>query len=203
MNNQSNKISKNLTVKDLITIGIFSALFFIFTLIGGGFFAINPVLTFYMPIGSSLLCGPIYLLLIAKVRKHWSITILGFIMAFVWYVTGMHWALWLGYLGMSILADVIAGFGKYRSIKFNILSYMVLSLAGVYTYIVYFIDPDRWAGTMLKGGTEQSYIDAMRASSSPWILFVIIFGTLLISAFSAWIGKKMLKKHFEKAGIIE
>ena len=50
---------KGLTVKDLVTIGIFSALFLVFALVGGIFFAPNPVLTFYMPVGSALLCGPV------------------------------------------------------------------------------------------------------------------------------------------------
>ena len=53
--------SKSLTVKDLVTVGIFSALFLVFALVGGIFFAPNPVLTFYMPVGSALLCGPVYL----------------------------------------------------------------------------------------------------------------------------------------------
>ena len=37
---------KGLTVKDLVTTGIFSALFLVFALVGGIFFAPNPVLTF-------------------------------------------------------------------------------------------------------------------------------------------------------------
>ena len=42
-------INKNgLTVKDLVTVGIFPALFLVFALVGGIFFAPNPVLTFYM-----------------------------------------------------------------------------------------------------------------------------------------------------------
>lgn len=57
---------KGLTVKDLVTIGIFSALFLVFALVGGIFFAPNPVLTFYMPVGSALLCGPVYLLMLAS-----------------------------------------------------------------------------------------------------------------------------------------
>ena len=68
---QTNK-KKGLTVKDLVTIGIFSALFLVFALVGGIFFAPNPVLTFYMPVGSALLCGPIYLLMMAKVKAFYS-----------------------------------------------------------------------------------------------------------------------------------
>lgn len=201
MNNQTNVTEKGLSVKDLVTTGIFSAIFFVFTMVGGVFFAVNPVLTFYMPIGSALLCGPIYLLLTAKVHKRWCITILGIIMGIIWFVTGMHWAFSLGYIGMGIIADVVAGLGQYKSRKINMLSYMLMSLGGIYTYVVYFIDPEGWAGTMLKNGTEQSYIDAMNAAAPSWLLAVIILGTLTIAAFSAWVGSKMLKKQFEKAGI--
>ena len=69
MNTQTNATRKGLSVKDLVTTGIFTALLFVFTMVGGIFFATNLVLTFYMPAGSALLCGPIYLLMVAKVCR--------------------------------------------------------------------------------------------------------------------------------------
>ena len=201
MNNRINPAKKSLTVKDLVTTGIFSAIFLVFTMIGGIFFAPNPVLTFYMPMGAALLCGPVYLLMIAKVQKRWSVTILGIIMGIIWFVTGMHWAFSLGYIGMGIIADLVAGAGDYRNKAVNLLSYMLMSLGGVYTYVVFFIDPQGWASTMLENGTEQSYIDTMSASAPSWLLAVIMIGTLAIAAFSGWIGGKLLKEQFEKAGI--
>lgn len=199
--NQGIATNNGLSIKDLVITGIFSAIFFVFTMIGGAFFAVNPVLTFYMPFGSALLCGPVYLLLVAKVQKRWSVTILGLIMGIIWFATGMHWAFALGYIVMGILADFIAGTGKYKNKIINLISYMLLSLGSVFTYVIFFIDPEGWAGTMLRNGTEQSYIDTMSASAPAWLLPLIIIGTLIISAFSAWIGGKMLKKQFEKAGI--
>ncbi len=201
MTKQVNLNKKGLTVKDLVATGIFSAIFFVFTMIGGVFFAVNPVLTFYMPMGSALLCGPVFLLLVAKVHKRWNITILGVILGIIWFVTGMHWALSLGYIGMSIIADIVAGLGQYKSKKLNILAYMLMSLGGVFTYVVFFVDPQGWTGAMLKNGTEQSYIDAMSTAAPSWLPVVIILGTLLVAAFSAWVGSKMLKNQFEKAGI--
>ena len=50
----NNSMKKGLTVKDLVTTGIFTALVFVFVLVGGIFFAPNPVLTFFMPAGSGL-----------------------------------------------------------------------------------------------------------------------------------------------------
>ena len=76
MSNQANSMNKGLTVKDLVTTGIFTALLFVFVLVGGIFFATNPVFTFFMPAESGLLAGPIYLLLIAKVHKRWSLSLI-------------------------------------------------------------------------------------------------------------------------------
>ena len=195
--------SKSLTVKDLVTVGIFSALFLVFALVGGIFFAPNPVLTFYMPVSSALLCGPVYLLMLARVQKRWAAAILGALLCVVWFVTGMHWAMALGYLVMGIAADLAAGIGSYRSRKLNSLSYILLSLGGTASYLVFFADPDGWARTMLGNGTEQSYIDAMRSTGTVWIMVVMLAGTILAAAVSAFIGCKMLKKQFEKAGITQ
>ena len=195
------EIKKGLSVKDLVTTGIFSALFLVFALVGGIFFAPNPVLTFYMPVGSALLCGPVFLLLLAKVHKRWAVTILGAILCIVWFVTGMHWAMALGYLVMGIAADITAGAGAYKSKALNTLSYILISLGGTASYLVFFADPDGWAKTMLGNGTEQSYIDTMRSTGTTWILLAMLLGTVLAALISAFIGSKMLKKQFQKAGI--
>ena len=136
MSNQET-VRKGLSVKDLVTTGIFTALLFIFTMVGGVFFATNPVLTFYMPAGSALLCGLIYLLMVAKVQKRWSLTIMGVLIGIVWFVTGMHWAFALGYMLMGIIADFVAGAGQYKSKKFNIISYILFSLGGTGSYLVF------------------------------------------------------------------
>ncbi len=69
---------QKLTVKDLVTTGIFSGLFCVVTLIGGIFFAPNPVLTFLLAPVIALLTGPVYLLLVAKVPKHGKFSFLVF-----------------------------------------------------------------------------------------------------------------------------
>lgn len=198
---QSDFNKKGLTVKDLVTTGIFTALFFIFTMIGGLPLAPNPVLTFYMPIGCALLCGPVYLLLLAKVQKRFSLTIMGIIISILWFLTGMHWALSLGYIIMAIVADIVAGLKDYKNKMINVLSYMLFCLGATGSLIVFSIDPVGWAGTMLKNNTEQSYIDTMNASAPAGMLLIILIGTLTAAALSGWIGTKMLKKQFEKAGI--
>lgn len=201
MSNRANSMNKGLSVKDLVTTGIFTALVFVFILIGGMFFATNPVLTFFMPAGSGLLAGPAFLLMIAKVQKRWSLSIMGVVIGILWFVTGMHWAFVLGYLVMAIVADFVAGAGKYRSKKLNSLAYILFSLGSTGTYILFFVDPNGWAQTMLGNGTEQSYIDTMQATTNTGILIAMFAAVLITSAISAFVGCKLLKKQFEKAGI--
>ena len=201
MSNRANSMNKGLSVKDLVTTGIFTALVFVFILIGGMFFATNPVLTFFMPAGSGLLAGPAFLLMIAKVQKRWSLSIMGVVIGILWFVTGMHWAFVLGYLVMAIVADFVAGAGKYRSKKLNSLAYILFSLGSTGTYILFFVDPNGWAQTMLGNGTEQSYIDTMQATANTGILVAMFAAVLITSAISAFVGCKLLRKQFEKAGI--
>lgn len=201
MSNRANSMNKGLSVKDLVTTGIFTALVFVFILIGGMFFATNPVLAFFMPAGSDLLAGPAFLLMIAKVQKRWSLSIMGVVIGILWFVTGMHWAFVLGYLLMAIVADFVAGAGKYRSKKLNSLAYILFSLGSTGTYILFFVDPNGWAQTMLGNGTEQSYIDTMQATANTGILVAMFAAVLITSAISAFVGCKLLKKQFEKAGI--
>ena len=202
MDTQNTIDRKGLSVKDLVTTGIFSALMLVFTMAGGMFFAANPILTFYMPMGCALLCGPVYLLLVAKVHKRWSITVLGVILGFFFFVTGMHWSMALGNVGMGIIADITAGFGNYKNKKLNALSYMLFMLSNTFTYLIFFIDRDKWISAMLKKGTDASYIETMSSSATSWMPVLIVGGTLLVAAFSAWVGGKMLKKQFEKAGLV-
>jgi conserved hypothetical integral membrane protein TIGR02185 len=201
MSNQTRTNKNKLGIKDLVTIGIFTALLFVTMLVGGIIFAPNPVLTFYMPLGSALLGGPVMMLLIAKVQKRGAIAIAGILCGVIWFAAGMHWAMDLGYIIGGIIGDFVAGSGKYKNKLLNIVAFICLSLGATGSYISYFADPGTWCSYMLKGNTSSSYIDAMNAAAKNWMLAVIIIGTVVVAGISAWIGNKLLKRQFEKAGI--
>ena len=201
MSNSTIQNKKGLTVKDLVTTGIFSALFFVASLIGGMPFAPNPVLTFYMPLGQALLAGPIIMLLLARSPKRGVLIIVGVLTGLIYFVLGMHWGMTVGYILMGIIADVISGTRDFRSKSTNIIAYSLLCLGSTGTYIVFFLDTESWVNTMTNGGTPTEYIETMQASGPSWLLPVILIGTVVIGLFSGWLGSKLLKKQFEKAGV--
>ena len=196
------KKENKLQVKDLIMIGVFSALYFVLNMVGGMPFAMNPILTFYQPMGSAFLSGIIFMFLIAKAPKRGTITILTVIMCILRFATGMHWAMGVGTLIAGIIAEIIAGSKSYKNKKMNMLSFGIFALGDIGTFIVYFINPESWSNAMIKKGTDISYIESMNAAAANWMIYVIVIGTFLVALLSAWIGMKLLKKQFEKAGIV-
>ena len=135
MSKQLSKANK-LTVKDMVTTGIFSTIFTVFMLLGGVFFATNPVLTFLMPLGAALLPGPVYLLLSAKVPKKGSITILGILVGIFMFITGMHWSMVVGFMVLGIIADIITASGKYKNFKLTIIGYSLFMLGTIICAVI-------------------------------------------------------------------
>ena len=82
----------------------------------------------------------------------------------------------VGGLVCSVLADLIAGVKNYRSIKMDIIAYIVYSFGQMGTYLVYFADPKGWAATMLQNGTTQEYITAMNDAAAWRTLIVMVAG---------------------------
>lgn len=65
----SQQMKKGLSVRDLITTGILAALYMVCAMIGEAIFGFFPVLTFLCPLSIALLCGPVYMLILAKVPR--------------------------------------------------------------------------------------------------------------------------------------
>ncbi|MCT4686231.1 MptD family putative ECF transporter S component [Vallitalea sp.] len=202
MSNLSTVSKQKLSIKDLVVTGIFSALFFVMTMIGGIFFAPNPVLTFLLPPAVALLTGPVYLLLIAKVPKHGPILILGILMGLLMFVTGMYWLWSVAYIVLAIVAELISGAGKFNNMKLNIMGFMIFSLNPIGSYMMLWINQNKYIDYLVGKGTEQSYMNIMVETAKDWMLPAMIIGTLLLAFISALLGKRLLKKQFEKAGIV-
>ena len=197
----SQQAATGLTVRDLVTTGIFTALFFVFTMVGSILFAPNPVLTFLMPAGAALLTGPVYLLLVAKVPKHGPIIILGVVMGLIMFVTGMYWLWSVFYVLLAVVADLIAGAGRFKNKVLNLVSFMVFSLNPMGSYMMLWIDPAGYVGYLTNKGTEQAYMDTMLSTGADWVLPAMIALTLVCALLSGLVGQYLVRRQFAKAGV--
>lgn len=171
-------------------------------MIGGGVFACNPVLTYWLPPAVAILTAPVYLLMVAKVPKHGPILIMGILMGILMFVTGMYWMWPIAYVVFAIAAELVSGIGKFKNMKSNILGYIIFSLNPLVTYSMMWINQKEYVEYLLKKGTDQAYMDTMIATAQSWMLPAIIISTVILAWIGALIGKHLLHKQFEKAGII-
>ena len=172
---QSDK--KGLTARDLVTCGVFIALYFVFMMVGSMLFAPNPVLTFLMPAGAGVVEG------------------------LIMFVTGMYWLWAVALVVLGVVADLIAGAGRFRNKNLNLVSFLVFSLNPMGSYLMLWIDPSGYTSYLAGKGTEQAYLDTMVSTGAGWVLPGMIALTLVCALVSALVGRRLLKKQFEKAGV--
>ena len=111
---------KKLKGKDLITIGIFSAIYFVinfaFMLLGG----IHPVLWMLMPGFIAVFAGIPFMLMVAKVQKPGAVFLMGLITALIYFATGQFTlVILISMASTCILAEVVRAVTKYNSFKGN------------------------------------------------------------------------------------
>ncbi|SKC72476.1 MptD family putative ECF transporter S component [Maledivibacter halophilus] len=193
---------RSLNSKDLITTGIFSAIFFIVTMVSGMFVAPNPVTTFLLPVVVAFFTGTVYMLLLAKVPKRGPTIILGVIMGILIFVTGMFWLWSVAYIVLGIIAGEIAAIGKYKSLKMNMMSFVIFSLNPIASYAMVWINKEAYIDYLVSKGTETAYMETMLQTAQDWVLPAMIIGTIFSALLGGFVGKKLLKKHFERAGIV-
>lgn len=114
-------------------------------------------------------------------------------------VTGMgFWPLIFGVI-FGFLADLIAKSGKYVSSRKTILSYATFCILVFGNYLPLYLDREGYFSTRQSFGTE--YINALGNIMQPWTAPVLIVAAFVCGMLGAILGKAVLKKHFEKAGI--
>lgn len=185
--------------KDLINIGIYAAIYcVIMTAIAMlGFIPIMmPLLCVLVP----LLGGIPMMLFMTKVSKFGMVTIYSIIVGLFLWITGMgYWPFIFGIV-FRFLADLIAKSGSYKSSRKTILSYAVFCLVVFGNFIPLFINAEKYFETRQSFGDE--YITSLSSiMSHTWLAPVLCVATLVCGLIGGFIGRAVLKKHFEKAGI--
>ena len=185
--------------KDLINIGIYAAIFcVIVTAIAMlGFIPIMlPMLCVFVPI----LGGIPYMLFLTKVDKFGMITIFSVIVGLFLWVTGMgYWPTIFGIV-FGVLTDLIAKSGNYKSSKKDILGCGVFNIAVFGNFVPLFTNIEAYFSTRQSFGEE--YIEALTGIfANTWLIPAMIASCVICGWIGGFLGKALLKKHFEKAGI--
>lgn len=192
-------MSDMLNVKDLITVGIFAVIMIVVIFIFG-MLGYIPILMIGLPIISALVCGIPFMLFLTRVSKFGMVTLLGLILGLVMFLSGHTWIPILVFTLCALIADVIIKMGDYSSIKHSIVGYAVFALGVFGNMLPFYILRDYFVES-IRSSMGNDYVNVILPFLTNEMLVVLIAVTFIAGLIGAYIGKVVLKKHFEKAGI--
>lgn len=198
-----NKTNK-LTVPDLISIGVFTALYFVLVTIATFSSAVifpgfNNVV---LPAFCALISGCVYMLLLAKLQKFGGISVMGIVMGLFFMTSGHFIISFAANIVMGIVADYVAKMGKYKSKKWILLSYILFSYGLFGPIIPMWFMKDAYVANLEARGKDAAYIAELFANINTGTFALAIVATLICALVGGLFGMKMIKKHFVKAGIV-
>ncbi len=190
-----------LNAKDFITVGIFTALIFVVEYACGMLGFIHPYF-----IASYVVLIPIVgsipmMLFYTKVEKFGMITIMSVIIAIIMFVTGMGWLGAPLIIVSGLIADLIAKKGRYKSTKMIALSHGVFCLWICANYFPVIVTADKYRKNLIDGGFSEDYCDALFSVINGKTIAILLILCLIFGIIGAYVGKAVVRKHFEKAGI--
>lgn len=193
--------NNKLTAKDLVTIAIFSV---IFALMMGGLSFIGMVPVIYpFTVGIVLIpCGIVWMYLRAKVPKKGAIIIQSIVIALILLLFGSFWPSLVGVVSGGVIAELITMSRGYKSFRMNTLGYMIYGIClAVCANLPPLIARDYYYAYSIAGGMDPIYMEEMMAFLTGPVFAAGLIVAAIGAVFGTFLGKKIMKKHFERAGI--
>ncbi|HFH9836948.1 TPA: MptD family putative ECF transporter S component [Streptococcus suis] len=195
---------KQLKIKDLMVTGSLAGLYFLCvglgTLIGVFFDRSGNMM--YAPAFAALLAGPVYMLLIAKVGKFGSISLVGAVMAFFFFLSGYMTAAFLPSLTFGLLGDSLAKLGAYKNKWSNLLSFILFSFGNLGPIILMWLMRDAYEANLLARGKSAEYVARVMLDFTPNNVLWLSFTIILAASLSGLFGQYMVKRYFDRSGLV-
>ena len=194
--------SNRLKAKDFITVGIFTAIILVVEFACGMLGYIHPFIVASYVIMIPLVGAIPMMLFYTKVQKFGMITIMSILIAIMMFVLGM------GFLGApliiiaGVIADLIAKSGKYKSFKKTMLSYGVFCLWICANYFPVIVTAESYRQDLIDEGYSAEYCNNLFLAINYKTIGILLILCFVFGCLGALVGKAVVKKHFEKAGIV-
>ena len=186
-------------VRDLVTCAVFTVIYFII-FFACGMTGFVPIMAFLFPLPLALVSGIPQMLFYTKVRSFGMVTIMGALLGLISFLMGY------GPIGLcfgvacGLIADLILRAGEYKSLKCSVASHCVFSLWVIGTMLPMWILGQAYFEPY-RASQGDAFVNEMMAYLSGGMLVPVVAGIVVCALVGAAIGTKVLRKHFERAGI--
>ena len=190
----------SLKPKDLITVGVFTAMYFVVFFGFGMLGLFGPAVHAIGIVLGSLANGIVFALYFTRIRKPGMIFLTGIISSLLMVLTGHAWTTLVTAAVFSILAEIVLARGRYRSARASALAYGVFSLWVAGPILPLYYQHDAYIADIGKKMGD-GYARAWETLFSPAFLLGLLAVVFVSSFLGGRLGQKMLRKHFMRAGI--
>lgn len=192
-----------LKVKDLVNIGVFSALYTILSFIIMVPAMVSPLVWLLWPALCGVICSSIYVLLVAKVPKKGTALLISLITGIIYFAIGeCTWTIVLSFAIAGVIAEIVRGLLGYQTTKSALISCGIVTAGFIGSPLPMWLFQNSYAESIIKMGMDPVYVSDMQKMISAGSLVLFIAIAFVGGLIGGFIGKFLFKKHFEKAGII-
>ena len=192
--------TKKLNAKDLINVGIYTALYLVVFFIVGALNAIPilyPISLFYLPIAT----GIPFMLFITKVKKPGMVFIMSLILGIFWFLMGYTWLPVASYIIFGLLAELVFKAADYTKFKLITVGYGFFCCGSLGCQAPMWLMADSYMKS-IKDNMGEQYATQLAKYMPSWMGIAGLGLAFIGAIIGAFLGRKMLKKHFKRAGIV-
>lgn len=193
-------MKEKLTGKDLINVGIYSAIYFVIVMVCA-MIGVIPVMFPMLSVLVPILGGIVFMLFLTKVKKFGMIWIMSILMGLMMILTGMSYYALIVSIFSGLAAELIYKSGKYASASKAVLTNAVFSLWISGNYLLFYLERESFLASRAES-VGQAFADTLDKILPPWTFALLVAACLICGLLGGLLGRKMLTKHFRKAGIV-
>ena len=194
------KNTTRLNGKDLLNVGIFTAVYFVLNLLVAAVLGLIPAVSMLVPLVSSFILGIPMMLYFMKIKKFGMVLITYIVYGVLLALAGVGiYTLILGIV-FALIAELLLRLGKYQKPNLAILAFAIASIgANGNVLSMVLASTEYLEGKAATYGSE--YMQLMQSYFSEWwVLPILALSAFLGGLLGGLLGKSVFKKHFIRSG---
>lgn len=196
------KNTTRLNGKDLLNVGIFTAVYFVLNLLVAAVLGLIPAVSMLVPLVSSFILGIPMMLYFMKIKKFGMVLITYIVYGVLLALAGVGiYTLILGIV-FALIAELLLRLGKYQKPNLAILAFAIASIGANGNVLSMVLARTEYLeGKAATYGSE--YMQIMQSYFSEWwVLPLLALSAFLGGLLGGLLGKSVFKKHFIRSGVL-
>ena len=196
------KNTTRLNGKDLLNVGIFTAVYFVLNLLVAAVLGLIPAVSMLVPLVSSFILGIPMMLYFMKIKKFGMVLITYIVYGVLLALAGVGiYTLILGIV-FALIAELLLRLGKYQKPNLAILAFAIASIGASGNVLSMVLASTEYLeGKAATYGSE--YMQLMQSYFSEWwVLPLLALSAFLGGLLGGLLGKSVFKKHFIRSGVL-